>query len=84
MQREDRAPILVHSTSLGCTLPILLIAVGTVLAAGPVGSLALVVAYSRGRGVVLTAVVLGAGGGALPARREHDPAPRVLSVQRGW
>jgi hypothetical protein len=28
---------LVHSTSLGCTLPLFLIAVGTVLAAGPGG-----------------------------------------------
>jgi cytochrome c biogenesis protein CcdA len=82
VHREYCATILVHSTSLGCTLPIFLIAVGTVLAAGSVGSLALVVAYSLGRGVVLTDG--GAGGGALLARREHDPAPRVLSVQLGW
>lgn len=46
--------------SLGCTLPIFLIAVGAALAAGPVGSLALFVAYSLGMGLVLTAVALGA------------------------
>ena len=55
-----RATILVHSTSLGCTLPIVLIAVGTALAAGPVGSLALFAAYRLGLGLVLTAVALGA------------------------
>jgi hypothetical protein len=37
-------------------VPIFLIAVGTALAAGPVGSLALFVAYSLGGGLVLTAV----------------------------
>jgi hypothetical protein len=36
-------------------VPIFLIAAGTALAAGPVGSLALFVAYSLGRGLVLTA-----------------------------
>ena len=46
--------------SLGCTLPIFLIAVGAALTAGPVGSLALFVAYSLGMGLVLTAVALGA------------------------
>jgi cytochrome c biogenesis protein CcdA len=45
--------------SLGCTLPIFLIAVGAALAAGPVGSLVLFVAYSLGMGLVLTAVALG-------------------------
>jgi cytochrome c biogenesis protein CcdA len=44
--------------SLGCTLPIFLVAVGTALAVGPVGSLVLFVAY--GLGLVLTAVALGA------------------------
>ena len=46
--------------SLGCTLPIFLIAVGAALGAGPLGSLALFVAYSLGMGLVLTAVALGA------------------------
>jgi cytochrome c biogenesis protein CcdA len=46
--------------SLGCTLPIFLVAVGAALTAGPVGSLALFVAYSVGMGLVLTAVALGA------------------------
>src|SRR2546427_1791400 len=46
--------------SLGCTLPIFLVAVGTALAAGPVGSLVLFVAYGLGMGLVLTAVALGA------------------------
>jgi hypothetical protein len=49
VHREYRASILVHSTLLGCTLPIFLIAAATALAAGPVGSLALFVAYSLGR-----------------------------------
>ena len=46
--------------SLGCTLPIFLIAVGAALTAGLVGSLALFVTYSLGMGLVLTAVALGA------------------------
>jgi cytochrome c-type biogenesis protein len=46
--------------SLGCTLPIFLIAVGAALGAGPLGSLVLFVAYSLGMGLVLTAVALGA------------------------
>ena len=46
--------------SLSCTLPIFLVAVGAALTAGPVGSLALFVAYSVGMGLVLTAVALGA------------------------
>jgi cytochrome c biogenesis protein CcdA len=46
--------------SLSCTLPIFLVAVGAALTAGPVGSLALFVAYSLGMGLVLTAVALGA------------------------
>ncbi len=46
--------------SLGCTLPIFLIAVGTALTSGLVGSLILFVAYSLGMGLVLTAVALGA------------------------
>ena len=46
--------------SLGCTLPIFLIAVGAALGAGPLGSLALFAAYSLGMGLVLTAVALGA------------------------
>ena len=44
------------SRRLPPVVPIFLIAVGTALAAGPVGSLALFVAYSLGRGLVLTAV----------------------------
>jgi cytochrome c-type biogenesis protein len=46
--------------SLGCTLPIFLVGVGVALTAGPVGSLALFVAYSVGMGLVLTSVALGA------------------------
>jgi cytochrome c biogenesis protein CcdA len=46
--------------SLGCTLPTFLIAVGAAVGAGPLGSLALFVAYSLGMGLVLTAVALGA------------------------
>jgi cytochrome c biogenesis protein CcdA len=46
--------------SLGCTLPIFLIAVGAALTTGPVGSMVLFVAYSLGMGLVLTAVALGA------------------------
>ena len=46
--------------SLGCTLPIFLIAVGAALSAGPLGSLVLFVVYSLGMGLVLTAVALGA------------------------
>jgi len=46
--------------SLGCTLPIFLIAVGAALTTGVVGSLVLFVAYSLGMGLVLTAVALGA------------------------
>jgi cytochrome c biogenesis protein CcdA len=46
--------------SLGCTLPIFLIAVGAALGAGPLGSLVQFAAYSLGMGLVLTAVALGA------------------------
>ncbi len=46
--------------SLGCTLPIFLIAVGAALPSGPLGSLVLFIAYSLGMGLVLTAVALGA------------------------
>ncbi len=46
--------------SLGCTLPIFLIAVGAALVSGPLGSLVLFIAYSLGMGLVLTAVALGA------------------------
>lgn len=46
--------------SLGCTLPIFLIAVGAAVGAGPLGSLALFAAYSLSMGLVLTTVALGA------------------------
>jgi hypothetical protein len=72
---EYLATILVHSTSLGCTLPIYLIAVGTALVAGPAGSLALFVAYSLGRGLVLTAVarvIMHIGDGCKESPCEED------------
>lgn len=46
--------------SLGCTLPIFLVAVGTSAASGPLASLEQFVAYGLGMGMVVTAVAVGA------------------------
>jgi len=78
--------------SLGCTLPIFLIAVGAALGSGPLVSLALFVAYSLGMGLVLTAVALGAalfkGVVAGVARRAlpyvHQVSALLLVVAGGY
>ncbi|MGH2410453.1 MAG: cytochrome c biogenesis protein CcdA, partial [Chloroflexota bacterium] len=46
--------------SLGCTLPIFLMVVGTSVASAPLAGLAQFVAYGLGMGVVLTAVAVSA------------------------
>lgn len=46
--------------SLGCTLPIFLIAVGTAVSSGPLAGLAQFVAYGLGMGVVVTTVAVSA------------------------